>query len=305
MIEIKKHIAQGFGKGELYPILVQLQNMGLAVGGEVYFVDCNFGSDSPQFGNSWSTPFKTLAYAITVSNANIAAGAAGYASRNSILLKGDSCTEDLTVPPVKCDVIGVGSNDSFNKSEIIGEHAWTGSGTLMSSGFYNIQFVNDGAAAIFTVANLTGLYFGDCDFVAEADSIHAIHITGTTGHDLKVINCRMINDEYDDPFDTAAILIATTTTFWNLEIKDSFIEGDIGIKIDTTNLRNGILQNCTVVAEDLCLDDDSQDLLVVKNIFIQKSANSTNDMLDYNVDLAAGNIATGETSTNDAPVVAN
>ena len=303
MIEIKKHIGQGFASGELYDVLKQLQNLGLAVGGEVYFVDCNAGSDGVDDGASWDTPYKTLAYAIGVSNANIAAGSHGWASRNSILLKGDSCKEDLTVPPVKCDVIGVGSNDAFNKTEIIGEHAWTGSVTLMSSGFYNIQFVNDGAAAIFTVDSLTGLYFGDCDFIAEADSIHAIHITGGTGHDLRVLNCRIINDEYADRFATAGILIATTTTFWNLVIENSYIEGEIGIKIDTTNLYNGLINNCIVRATTLCIDDDSADCVITNSRFIADGANTANDMLDYNEKLAAGNIATGETSTNNAPVL--
>jgi len=301
MLEIKHSIGRGFGKGSLYDILKELQLFSAGIAGKVYFVDANAGDDGND-GSSWNKAYKTLATAITASNANIAAGSSGWASRNTILIKGDSVKEDLTVPPVKCDVIGVGSNDAFNKTEIKGEHAWTGSGTLMSSGFYNIQFVNDGAAAIFTVASLTGLYFGDCDFIAEADSIHAIHITGTTGHDLKVINCRMINDEADDPFDTAAILIATTTTFWNLVIKDSFIEGDIGIKIDTTNLYNGILKDCTVKSQGLTLDDDSDDLVTINNRFITAAANTDNDMLDYNVALAVGNIATGATNTNWAPV---
>ena len=298
MLEINKSIEQGFsGKpGGLYDILKQLQNVGIGVGGEVYFVDNNAGSDGPDDGKSWERPYKTLSYAITASNANIAASHHGWASRNAILIKADAMCEDLTVPPIKCDVIGVGSCDAEGKTRITGEHAWTGSGTVMSSGFYNLTFWNDAATAIFTVATPAGIYFGDCDFVAKEDAIHAIHITGATGHDFKVNNCRFINDEMNDPFDTAAILIATTTTFWNLEIKDSYVEGDIGIKIDATNLYNGWIDNCTVKAVGVTIDDDSADCVVTNNTCISEGNNGTiATVLDITVALAANNKITALT----------
>jgi len=266
-----------------------------AIQGKVYYVEGNVGLDT-QDGLSWDKAKKTLASAITASNANIAAGLSGYASRNTIFVKADAITEDLTVPPVKCDVIGCGSCNEQNRTRIIGAHAWTCSGTLMGSAFYNIEFWNDAATAIFTVASVAGLYFGNCQFVAKADAIHAIHITGATGHDLKIENCRIINDEANDPFDTAAILIATTTTFWNFEIKDSYIEGDIGIKIDTTNLYNGRLDKCVVKAVTLPLDDNSDDLVWTNNIFIS-AANATtpNNVIDANVKLGGGNYLTDGT----------
>jgi len=298
MLEIKESIAQGFGKGELYPILKQLQNMGIAVGGEVFFVDCNFGSDTALAGNSWDFPFKTLAYAIGVSNTSIARGAAGWASRNTILLKGDSCKEDLTVLPAKCDVVGVGSNDAFNKTEIKGFHIETQSGTIMSTGFYNLQFVNDSAEAIFAVTACCGLYFGDCDFIAEADSIHAIHIIGDTGHDLRILNCRIINDEYNDKFATAGILVATTTTFWNLVIENSYVEGEIGIQIDTTNLYNGLINNNTVKAAASTITDTSNDCVVSRNRCITAGTNAASTGIDINALLASDNRVTGSEGTS-------
>jgi len=263
--------------------------------GEVFFVDANFGIDTNS-GKDWEHPFLTLKYAITVSNASIARGKAGYASRNKIYVKGDKLTEDLTTAPSKCDVIGMGSNDAENKTHICGKHIFTQSESNMNMGWYNLTFSNDGTAAIFTVANLSGLYFGNVDFIARSDSIHAIHITGATGHDLKIDNCNIINDEYADPFDTAGILIATTTTFWNLEIKNSYIEGDIGIKIDTTTLRNGRLNNCVVKAVTFPLDDDSDDLVWTNNIFISAAdATTPNNVVDANVKLGGGNYLTDGT----------
>jgi len=263
--------------------------------GSCFFVDGNAGLDTND-GLSWDTAFVTLNRAIRASNADIAARPKGWASRNKIYVKGDKITEDLTVAPSKCDVIGVGTCDAENKTHICGCHTFTQSGTIMSMGWYNLTFSNDASTAIMTVADCAGLYFGNCDFVARADSIHAIHITGTNGHDLKIDNCNIINDESNDPFDTAGILIATTTTFWNLEIKNSYIEGDIGLKIDTTNLYNGRLDNCVLKAVTLPLDDDSDDLVWTNNKFISAADATTPDnVVDANVGLGAGNYLTDGT----------
>ncbi len=302
MVYIPKNIETGSHRG-LYDILKSLGNGMAGIGGKVFFVENNAGKDSYNSGagESWDKAYKTLAFGIQQSNAEIVTSRLGYgrgwAARNTIFCKGDSIVEDLTVPPVKCDIIGCGSTDAFNKTEIKGEHSWTQSGTLMSSGFYNLQFVNDDASPIFAVANCCGMYFKDCDFIAEADSIHAIHITGTTGHDLKVNNCRMINDEYNDKFDTAAILIATTTTFWNLEIKDNYIEGDIGINIATTSMYNAWIDNNVIKAVDECIKDDSNDIIITRNMLLSAQDSSTlSNVVTGSVLLAAGNIVTGATT---------
>ncbi len=300
MIEIKKSIEQGFGPGGLYDILKQLQNGMAGIGGRVYFVENNAGNDSEDLedGQSWDRAYKTLAFAIGKSNAEISASRYGYgrgwAARNTIFCKGDKIQEDLTTAPSKCDVIGVGSNDAEGKTHIEGKHVFTQSGTNMSMGWYNLTFSNDAAEAIFAVADCGGLYFGDCDFVARSDSIHAIHITGTTGHDLKVNNCRIINDEYADPFDTAGILIATTTTFWNFEIKDSYVEGDIGIEISATNMYNAWIDNNTIKAVTLAIKDDSNDVIITKNMLISAAAATTlTDIVTGSVTKAAQNMVTG------------
>jgi len=304
MEDIKPSIARGWGTGQLYPILKELQSFGMGsrfLMGEVYFVEANAGDDGYD-GLSWDKAKKTLAAAITASNANIAAGSTGWAARNTIFIKGDSVKEDIKIFPSKCDVIGCGSNDAFNKTEIKGAHTETQDGTIMSTGFMNIQFVNDGAAAIFTVANLCGLYFTNCDFIAEADSIHAIHITGTTGHDLRVLNCRLINDEYADKFATAGILVATTTTFWNLVIENSYVEGEIGIQVDATNVYNGLINNNTVKATGITINDVSDDIVVTRNRMISAAAKGTlGNVIVYNAALAADNIVTGNDGTIHCP----
>lgn len=298
MYEVKKSIETGQPYG-LYNILKQLQHLGAGIAGEVYFVDGDDGSDTYD-GLSWDNAFKTLAYAITKSNANIVAN---VAARNTIFIRGDLFAEDLTVPPIKCDVIGAGSSDEQNKVKITGEHAWTGSTTNESSGFYNIEFQNDGTAEIFTVATPSGLYFENCIFTAEAACTGAILLTGATGNNFVMKNCWLRNALDNDPFDTAAISI-TVTTFYHMLIENCKIEGDIGINIDSTNMYNGIVNGCTIKATGLVIDDESDDVTYTNNAFITAAANTANDMLDWNVALAARNVATGATNTNTAPVEA-
>ena len=308
MYKIEKSIEQGFSgrPGGLFDILTQLQNGMFGMAGETYFVEGNVGSDASD-GKSWDGAFKTLATAITASNASIAhANKKGYAVRNAIFVRADSITEDLTVPPSKCDVIGVGSTDAHNMTEIKGEHSWTGSGTIMNTGWYNLCFVNDDASAIFTVATPAGLYYDGCLFRAEADAIHAIHLTGATGHDFTVNNCRFINDEYNDRFATGAILNAVTTTYHNFAITNSYLEGEYGIKIDTTNLYNAWINNCTVVATGVTIDDNSDDCIVTNNTLISEGDITTqSNCYDFLPAKAANNVLTGDDATVTIPTLSD
>ena len=300
MLAINSKIESGQPIG-LYKILKQLQTLGVAIGGDVFFVDATNGSDSYD-GLSWDTPFKTLAYAITKSNTSVLEHTDG---RNTILLRGALFAEDLLVPPIKCDVIGVGSSDEQNMVKITGEHAWTGSATNESSGFYNIEFQNDDTDEIFTVASPAGLYFYGCIFTAEAACKGALVTSGTTGHDIIFKDCWFRNALDNDPFDTAAITIASTTHY-NLLIENCHIEGDIGIDIDTTNLYNGIVRNCLIKAVTFCVDDESDDVVYDTCHFISAVDNTTNNdtIIDWNVALAINCQVTGSNHTDDMPTVA-
>jgi len=301
MLTINDHVGQGFGKGELPDILRELQDYGMGNRGEVYFVENNAGSDGND-GLSWDKAKKTLAAAITVSNANIAAGSSGWAARNTIFVKGDAVCEDLTVFPAKCDVIGAGSCDAINKTRIIGQHSETGDGVIQSTGWYNIEFRNDSAAAIFTVTTYSGLYFGDCIFTADADSVNAILTAGSCDN-FTIENCWFRNDEDgNDPFATAAISLVGPV--YNVLIKNNFIQGDIGINIDNAVAYNVWIDNNTIVATTIIVDDESQLAVITNNCLISAAANTANDQMDYNVALAAGNVCTGGNSTNTCPVEA-
>jgi len=159
--------------------------------GEVYFVDGNFGIDTNS-GKDWEHPFLTLKYAITVSNANIASGKAGYASRNKIYVKGDKLDEDLTTFPQKCDVIGVGSCDAYKGAGIIGNHAPTNSG--MGTRFININFFPQANADIIILtSSLSGVEFIGCTGIGVWSGITAPSFIQVTASPQCVIsNCKLL-----------------------------------------------------------------------------------------------------------------
>ena len=272
-----------------------------AISGKVYYVEGNAGLDT-QDGLSWDKAKKTLASAITASNANIAAGSSGWAARNTIFCKGDALTEDLTVFPAKCDVVGCGSCDAMNKTRIIGHHIETGDGVIQSTGWYNLEFRQDGTATLFTITTYSGLYFGNCIFTADANCTHAILTSGSCDN-ITIENCWFRNDEDgNDPFHTAAISLVGPV--YNVLIKNNFIQGAIGINIDNAIAYNVWIDNNTIVSTGIIVDDESQLAVITNNALISAAANTANNQMDYNVKLAAGNVCTGDTSTNTCPVEA-
>ena len=106
-MEIKRSIARGWGKGELYDILVALNNgLGiLPVYGETYYVQPGGNNTT---GLSWENAFTTLTAAFTASNTNRDATNGSYGRNRIYVSSGADITEDLTTMPKRCDVIGVG-----------------------------------------------------------------------------------------------------------------------------------------------------------------------------------------------------
>ena len=112
--------------------------------GTVYYVDKATGSDSYD-GLSPEKPKLTVAGAITVSNLTV-----GSYLQNAIYVNANTYTEDLTVFPTNCDVIGIGS-----KCRIAGNHtdsAW-------NCHWHNIEFRSGGSSAPIMI--LVGACHGD------------------------------------------------------------------------------------------------------------------------------------------------
>lgn len=304
MLEIKRSIEQGWGAGGLYDILKQLQDIGIGVQGEVYFVDGNMGDDDPEAGKSWERPFKTLTYAMSVSQANMISGNAKvWASRNTIFCKADRFDEDLTTLCKKTDIIGVGSCDANPRPGLIGTHviseATNNLTDYVGCHFYNFEFLDDGATSNWSIDHMTGIEFHNCVFVATASGTYGITVTDISH--FRVINCDFRPGNTGTMFATAAILIGDTTTAY-VEILNNRIWGTIGIDIDNTNAYNMLIANNFIRATTLCIDDESNDAVIVGNRMVTAAAKATlGNVIDYNAALAVDNILTGSDGTIHCP----
>jgi len=146
------------------------------------------------------------------------------------------------------------------------------------------------------------LYFGDCIFTADADSVNAILTSGSCDN-FTIKDCWFRNDEDgNDPFATAAISLVGAV--YNVLIEDNFIEGEIGINIGNAVAYNVVINKNVIKAVGVVIDDESDLAVVTNNRLISAGDNSTETtVMDIAVGRAAGNILTGSTDTQNYPVL--
>ena len=215
MIDIKKHISIGFGKGELHDVLVQMQLEAgmLPISGKTYFVSA-YGNNTT--GLSWETAYTTIAAAIAASNTYIALGTVA-GGRNRIYIDsngGDNWAETLTVFPNQCDMIGVGSKAGWMTTI----YGITTIGTAcLGTHIYNLRFINPTTAdAVITIPD--------------------------GSHGFEIYKCRIRNNSGNDS--SAGIKIGS---LWDFTIADNFIYGNppcvIGIELDGVACGNSEIKN--------------------------------------------------------------
>jgi len=186
-MEIKKSIAQGVGKGELYDVLTELQTLAQYVpcSGETYYVSPNGNNTT---GLSWKNAFTTISAAVTASDAYIDALGTTYVGKNRIYIDGGQYAA-LTALPKKCDMIGCGGNlVRVAGSSVIATAA-------LFCHIYNMWFTTITAASIVELpAECAGIEFHNCVFRND-------HATGTYGLKIgansqifKVDNCQFIGN---------------------------------------------------------------------------------------------------------------
>jgi len=269
-------------------------------GGMDYYVDNNYGSAGND-GLSWDTPKKTLAQAITLSNANIAADQRGYgrgwASRNRIFYRADTETADLVAFPNKCDVIGVGSYDANVSPGITGNHVPVNAGNY-GTRFFNVWFKApaDASPIVTLASSSSGIQFIGCTFDATATT--TIGIQATASPFLKVIDCR-----FQGAFVTSYITFgageAGGTLIQGNTMVDAAAAGIIVNSSTTTSWRSLITDNF-IQAATLCLDENSDLFYYTRNEFISAAAVTAGyaEVLDVNAKRGANNYMTADNVTN-------
>ena len=279
-------------------------NFGFFGAGKEYYVDANAGLDT-NTGLSWNYAFKTLAVAITASNAYIASGAVGWAARNKIYYKGDNneaSAEDLITLPSKCDVIGVGSYDHRSYPVLIGTHV-IGSGAYMGTRFINVGFQSKAAGGvIFTAPTTTsGLTFLNCYFDGRGATPATKALLLTAIEQCSVVGCKFIGK-----YSTTTIDIGTGSSR-ALLIKDNEIEsGAIGITVHSgltcVDAVAMILDNVFDVVT-LVIDENSDKVIVGGNRGRTQADGTVILTIDYNDNMAYDNILAHSAGVSQYPVL--
>jgi hypothetical protein len=266
----------------------------LAMGAKtVYFVDGNNGIDGGA-GDSWDSAFKTLTYALAVSNTDIASGAKGWAARNVIYCKGDAFDEDLVLLAQKTDVVGVGSYNAKAKAALIGNHVPTGTTCSYGTRFFNFHFIANAAGGdIWTLDNtVSDLEFHDCTFHAGSTTAATAAIVDTAAPFLG-----LYNNEFIGRFSDATIEFGAGDGFRGTRIVGNYIEGaNNGVELGAgttassgATLLNGIISNNIIDVAAITVDDNADIARVVNNILISADGSSLAAAVDLNVAISANN----------------
>lgn len=216
-----------------------------------YYVDLNVaasGSGSPDH------PLGNLAAAVTASNASIGLAAnRWWARRNRIFVSGDGISEDLTVLPEKCDIIGVGS-DLYPFPRVIGHHIIALA--KVACRFINMGFQADAATPLFVIpAGSHGLQFlGGLMTPAVGGTTRAIQMTNTT---CVVVDGLKIQYNIGGGIFAEGMSILGTVGH-EIEIKNSDIYATEGIHVAAGNGCTGsIIKNNDIYATALTINDES------------------------------------------------
>jgi len=232
-------------------------------GGRDYCVDGNAGS-AGKSGYGWDNALDTLAEALALSHANIAAGSTGWAARNRIFVKGDAFEEDLVLLAQKTDIIGVGSYNQWPRPGIVGNHVPISS-TGIGVRFFNIHFKAPAAGGDLMTLNSTqrGIEFWNCVFDATNTVAATGGVIATAVWFLKMFGCRLVGQ-----FSDAAIEIGAGNA-QGLEIVGNYIEGaNQGIHINgsvTTSPEKGLIEDNTIHTSLECIYDESDVMAIVNN----------------------------------------
>jgi hypothetical protein len=272
--------------------------------GGVYYVDLNVAATG---GGSPDHPFATVAEAITASNTSIGLSTnRWWARRNRIFVCGDGITENLTVLPEKCDIIGCGS-DLVPYPRIIGHH--TIALAKVACRFINIGFTLDGTGVGLTIpAGCHGFQIiGGMLQPSLAGNTVGVQITDSALVRIEGFEVHQNPGAYGTGICAVGIAIAGTTSNHQTLINECFIEATEGIDVVASAPAYGSrITNNIIKATALCIDENS-DVVIVANNELITAANGNTDgagAIDCNAALASNNrITSGNTANMPFPIV--
>lgn len=266
--------------------------------GTVYYVDGNKSTAGTGLGG-WGNAFNTLSAAMAASHANIAVSSRrAWASRNTIYVRADGITEDLTTLAQKTDIIGVGSNDAYEKALITGTWIVPSTTAYIGCHFYNMQFTDAGATPIFDLDGQAGVEFHGCLFDASAATTGGILASECSY--MRIDGCEFTAVTASQEFDTYAIKIEDdTNAIYNVYIENNTIRtAGIGLDFDETGAVGCWARNNYLFTGGMGIDsEDIVGLMVVGNRHITTLGEADDTSNDFNILYAVDNIVTGGTGT--------
>jgi len=261
--------------------------------GNVWFVDGNRVSNGG--GTSWDDACNSLVTAMALSHDDIANSAnRNWASRNTIYVKGDSITENITALAQKTDIIGVGSFNANTKASLIGTIIVPATTSYLGCRFYNMMFQDDDAGGILVnVDGQWGLQFIDCSFLVEATD--TVGLQATSANFLQVKNCWFgAISGAGTGFSTACIVVADDDPMYNVTIDGNYFQGEVGIDWNETTVKNINIINNQFSVQAMWLDtDDLAGVQVYNNFGTTAVSEADNTGSDFNVLYGGNNVICG------------
>ena len=261
--------------------------------GDVWYVDGNKSTNSGD-GKSWSAAYNLLSTALAASHADIARTSdRQWAGRNTIYVKGNSITEDLTALAQKTDIIGVGSFDAQDKASLIGTIAVASTVNYMSCRFYNMSFQDDGAGGVLVdVDGQTGLQFIGCLFLVEATDTVGLKASDSSW--LKVKNCFFGSLTSGTGFSTACIVYDEDNPAYGVTFDGNYLQGEVGIDWNETTIGNVNIINNQFRCQAMVIDtDDLAGVEVYNNFGTTQVSEADNTGSDFNQLYGGNNVFCG------------
>lgn len=306
MLKISKHIGAGFAKGELYDVLVQLQNMALLTAGNIYYVSKAGNSTD---GKSWETAFSTIAAAITASNATI--DWSGNEEDNYILIAPGTYAETLTTIPFYCHMIGLGVGTLANSGMSVRIEPASGvamSGTALGLHLYNIAFVASGAVDILDFGICNDVLIERCMFApGDGDVVNGISTENSDG--LNIRDCKFKSGLGGGAGMTKAMSFAGGADKY---LHNALIENNIISGLDATGTGIYVASDCTgtesIIRKNTVylsgagtgIDDNSDDVLIIDNTVFHVGGTP----YDINASLSKNNYASDDGTATIVPDLA-
>jgi len=263
---------------------------GNPTGAQDYYVDLNVRVTGD---GSIDDPFKTIAEGLLASSISIAsADNRWWARRNRVFVTADGESETLVLAAEKTDLIGMGYDvGSFPKI--------TGNFTIGTAvkGFriFNMGFIPTTTAPVITFpAGMHGWEMHDVTLYKSEALVNTAVLLSTDSRDWIMNNVRIVPDA-GGAFSTIGVSLAGTASGQGrCLMEDCLICGVEGIDVADTSqaFEGGWVRNNTIVATNLCVDDNSSGLLFTNNNLITAAAGGSTDgsgVVDWNTEMICNN----------------